>query len=242
MSPERKIRSILSSGTYRHLRIAVALLLVLPLLSFVFIVVGIMGPRVSYPTISLLLVGTIGTAISCIGYLMLRRYPANIERLRNYLKDIAEGEFPEKVSLLKTEDDISAIEKYLNLVLVELRQKVALLEEQLDLAEKMQATIRVQAEEILDAERHRVMIQSLAAACHHIGQPATVLRAYLDMLQDAGPDAALDREKINECRRAAEVIAGVLGKLRQVSEYRTVPYTTAHAYAPAGEEILDIDS
>ncbi len=39
----------------------------------------------------------------------------------------------------------------------------------------MKRTIEAQREEILAAERQRVMIQSLGAACHHLGQPATVV-------------------------------------------------------------------
>jgi len=75
---------------------------------------------------------------------------------------------------------------------------------------------------------------------HHIGQPATVLRAHLDMLRrdaQAGPDL----DKLNECIQAAESLAGILGKFRQVSAYRTVPYVTYPGTAVEDDEIIDIE-
>ena len=88
---------------------------------------------------------------------------------------------------------------------------------------KMRKTIEEQQRELLDAERHRVMIQSLGAACHHIGQPATVISAYLDIMKQQEKSPEL-KKMIGECIEAAENIREVLEKLREVTSYRTVPY------------------
>jgi DNA-binding NtrC family response regulator len=48
---------------------------------------------------------------------------------------------------------------------------------------RMRETIRRQQDELLESERHRVMIESLGAACHHMGQPATVILAYLELMR-----------------------------------------------------------
>jgi DNA-binding NtrC family response regulator len=88
---------------------------------------------------------------------------------------------------------------------------------------RMQRTIEVQQKELLDAERQRVMIESLAAACHHLGQPATVITAYLAIFKRTvhAPETAL---MLDECMRAADSMAEILEKLQNVSEYRTIPY------------------
>jgi hypothetical protein len=85
------------------------------------------------------------------------------------------------------------------------------------------------------------MIESLGTACHHIGQPATVLRLYIDSLAKENASEAT-RDRLEECRQAIEAIADVLHRLRNISEYRTVPYVTVPVGdSSAGEtRIIDI--
>jgi len=241
MAPEELKRgfSLTSHGSRHQLRVAMALVLVVPFLTFCFVAWTFFVPSDIYSGPGQIAAAAMALAVAFGGYVMLRHYPENIVRLRDYLKDIALGELPVKVDLLKSEDDITAIEKYLNMVLDELRAKVTLLEQQLAVSHSMQETIKAQAQEIIEAERQRVMIQSLGAACHHIGQPATVLRAYLDMLKRDAPQAA-DQEKLTECVHAAEAIAEILDKLRKVSTYRTVPFTAFPDDAAVQDEIIDI--
>lgn len=73
---------------------------------------------------------------------------------------------------------------------------------------------------IRKAEKQEAMLASVGAACHHLGQPATVLLTNLTMLQD-GVD---DPEMIASSLEAAERIADILHKLNSVDEYKTVPY------------------
>ncbi len=76
-----------------------------------------------------------------------------------------------------------------------------------------------------EAERHRVMLESLGAACHHLGQPATVLLANLGIIQKKWN---IDDEKIKELIQntieAAETLGQILHKLNTVNEYRTTKY------------------
>jgi hypothetical protein len=83
------------------------------------------------------------------------------------------------------------------------------------------------------------MIQTLGAACHHIGQPATVLQLRLETLQRL----ATNQEEINEitgCVKAMQLIADILHQLQQVSQFRTVSYI--HTENAPDEEILAIRS
>lgn len=223
--------------------VALALVAVIPLLCFAFVVVSCTFARGLYSVWMQVLISLLALAIGTAGFLMLRRYPRNIESLKDYLKEMAEGELPAEIRLREDMDDVSAIARYLNVILVEMRRKVGQLEQQLLLSQQMQRTIQAQAEQLIEAERHRVMIESLGAAVHHIGQPATVLRLYIDSIArgNISPDT---RGKIEECRQAIESIADILNRLRNVSEYRAVPYRPLAAGSASrdGDHILDIGS
>ena len=62
-------------------------------------------------------------------------------------------------------------------------------------------TISEQQERLLDAERQRVMIESLGAACHHIGQPAMAINAYLQLMKDQETDEE-QLAMISQCMEA----------------------------------------
>lgn len=234
--------SLVSQGSRHQIVVVTLLLAVLPFLAVCFIFVDKLYSAGTYPLATQIVVLALAFAFAASGYAILHKYSQNIIKLRQYLRMIAEGELPDKIALLNFEDDISAIEKYLNTVLEELRNKVNLLEEQLRLTRKMKDAIEAQHTELLEAERHRVMIQSVGAACHHIGQPATVLRVHLHFLKSQASSTKA-REEIDECEQAVDAIDDVLGKLRGISAYRTVPYRTFGVDETAGfdQEILDID-
>ncbi|MDI6774120.1 MAG: hypothetical protein QME60_01820 [Verrucomicrobiota bacterium] len=233
--------SLFSTGARHQLSVAITLVVVIPLFSFAFVVVTrVFSPRV-YSAWIQALISFLALVLGVTGFLMLRRYPRHIESLKNYLKVMAQGELPTEIRLREDMDDVSAIARYLNMILVEMRRKMELLEQQLILEQQMQKTIQAQAEQLFVAERHRVMIESLGTACHHIGQPATVLQFHLDSIarSDLSPDT---REKVEGCRRAIEAIADILNRLRSVGEYRTIPYQPmpTGGVPRDGDHILDI--
>ncbi len=102
-------------------------------------------------------------------------------------------------------------------------------------------TITEQREALLDAERQRVMLESLGAACHHLGQPVTVISTYLQLMrrQETVPERLA---MIDQCMAATDEMANLLQRLRSVSMYRTVPYLprAAGERARSDERILDV--
>lgn len=104
-------------------------------------------------------------------------------------------------------------------------------------------TNRKRAEEGMRlAEQHRAMLASLGAACHHLGQPATVLLANLEMLkQDRIKDSEVFTEIVGLSCEAAERIAEILHKMKEVEEFRTTRYisTTGDVDLPTNR-ILDL--
>jgi len=233
--------SLDAQTTRYQLKIAIALITVVPLLGVGFIALTNFTD-LSYSLWTQGSVTGFGAVLAGIGYMMLRRYPDNLERLRDYLRDIARGTLPEKVNLLEMTEDVNAIEGYLNTIIDGLREKIEQLEEQLRVSKQLRTTVERQSAELVEAERQRVMVESLGAACHHIGQPATVLRMYVSLLRDEAQDPQM-REKLDACVASVEKISEILDKLRHIGEYRTVPYRNCAAGptdAPV-DRIVDID-
>ncbi len=102
---------------------------------------------------------------------------------------------------------------------------------------------RKRAEEALrQSERQRVMLASVGAACHHLGQPATVIMANLELIKRLTKD--VDKAELKEILKltcdAADTLAEVLHKLNTVNEYRTVQYLDASNATSPENVILDI--
>ena len=241
MPTKRHILSLKSRGARRHLAVAMTLVTILPLLSFLFIAIRVQGERGPYAVWTEIFVAIAAFMLGVTGYIMLRRYPKDIETLRDHLKAMAEGQLPDPIRLHDDTDDAAAIAGYLNRILDDMRTQLKRLEDQLAISERMQRTIREQEQRLREADQRRVMIESLSAACHHIGQPATVLRLYLDAMAMKGKDDATGKQ-IEECRQAIESISAILDRLRHVSDYRTVPYPVSadDEGANTRERILDI--
>ena len=94
---------------------------------------------------------------------------------------------------------------------------------------------------LLEAERQRVMIESLGAVRHHLGQPITVIKAYLEFMdrKETSPEW---RRMIEECLHAADAVADILQRLRRVVAYQTELYLPGRSAPPTGgaERILKI--
>lgn len=78
------------------------------------------------------------------------------------------------------------------------------------------------------AERQRVMVESIGSACHHLGQPATVLLTSLELMARAKPPCSDQfNELLQSSVQAAESIREMLHNLNDISEYRTTTYIDA---------------
>ncbi len=244
MSPD--FLSLQSQRSRSYLSAAVALLSVIPLLACVVVMLSFFSDLVPESELLRLGAGATGALAGLSGYLMLRVYPANQARLKAYLAAMAGETLPEHAELIPGELDTRDLEFHLNQVIGSLQEKVHRLDEALHRSQEMLETIERQSREIMSAERQRVMIESLGAACHHIGQPTTVLSLYLTRLRDMHPEE-FAKQDLAPCLHAVEEIASILRKLKQVSEYRTVPYGSyrgknAMGSGESGTKILDIES
>lgn len=76
-----------------------------------------------------------------------------------------------------------------------------------------------------ESEHRRVMLESLGAACHHLGQPATILLANLSFLKShlKNDDASI-QEVVNSSIEAMDRLGQILHRLNAVNEYKTTEY------------------
>ena len=102
---------------------------------------------------------------------------------------------------------------------------------------ELRRTIQFQQDQLIEAERQRVMIESLGTACHHIGQPATVINAYLQLMQTRENNQEM-REMIASCLEASDAISEILHRLMGICQYRTTPYLNSSDHPQ--DRIIDI--
>ncbi len=99
----------------------------------------------------------------------------------------------------------------------------------------LQNSVESQRKKLMQAERQRVMVESIGAACHHLGQPATALSAYLQLMQAKEKDVDL-LGMIDQSLSCMTKITDVLERLRNIDDYRTEPYIT---YSKSDSENLE---
>ena len=90
-------------------------------------------------------------------------------------------------------------------------------------------------------EKHRVMLESLGAACHHLGQPATVLLANLGIIQkklNSGDEVV--PKLVDSSIEAVKTLGKILRKLNAVNEYKTTHYLGEEGDGGEQSRILEI--
>ena len=76
----------------------------------------------------------------------------------------------------------------------------------------------------LQAERAKVVMDSLAGFCHALGQPATVLLSSMELLKMDGVDEATKRQVVDLCYDAVIEIRSLLAEMKQRREYVAEAY------------------
>lgn len=200
--------SLSSTGAKAQFAVAMALTSVIPFLVFTYISLsGWLGLSTTLEQLWPMMIMVL--PFMALGCWMLAKYPVNIVRLRHYMESLTQGVLPEQVSLVTDEDDLSAIELLMRKVVKQTEARVNMIESQ--------------TEALLVAERQRVMIEALGTACHHLGQPVTVISGYLEMTRRMALPAEA-QTMLEECRVAADAVASILDRLQQMTIYRTEPY------------------
>jgi hypothetical protein len=225
----QKSMSLASRGSYIQFAVAAGLVFFIPLLVGGFL----MSPLRTRFGLGW---GAVGVSLTCcaglvaLGFAILLKYPINIVRLRRSLEQLESGVMPSPAALvlIKDEDDLAAIETYMHNIIEQTKQRIE--------------TIEQQSHDLVEKETQRAMIESLGAACHHLGQPATIITTYLAMMRRKELPEDV-RGMIEECEQAAEKIGDILDKLRSVTEFSVESYLPHEDGTPSrpDERILHLE-
>lgn len=217
--------SLSSRGVRIHFDISIALTTVIPSLALCYVVIRDPAESVKWALLLTIL------PLMALGHYLVGRYPRALMQLREYLRQVAAGQMPEMVRPIGEEKDMLAIQKYFNIILEDMKCKMATIEEQ--------------KEQLIELERKEAMTASLAAACHHIGQPATILTGYLSLMksQEASPSIHF---MVHECEMATDRITDILRRFNNMTHFEVEPYITTmlcheDGAARRNERILAID-
>lgn len=92
-----------------------------------------------------------------------------------------------------------------------------------------------------ESEKQRVMLESIGTACHHLGQPATVLLGTIEMLgARLGNESSEVVDLVATAAGACGVLRKILTRLHDVHEYCPVPYMNVSGEKRETTNILDI--
>ena len=80
----------------------------------------------------------------------------------------------------------------------------------------------------LQAERAKVVMESLAGFCHALGQPATVLLSSMELLKMGGIDDDTKRQVVDMCYDAVMEIKSLLAEMKQRREYVAEAYLSGN--------------
>ena len=205
--------------------LAIVLMSIIPLLSTVYLGLIMQGQIEPPQPFVLGIIISMAALLAGTGFLIFQKFPKNIIRLRSYITGVAEGVLPENVNLIdsNSSNDLKFIENSLATVVQQMQERIEEAEQQHQLEKQLRETIEKQQKNLVHAEKHRAMVQSLAAACHHIGQPTTALgiRMHIIKRMDLSPE---EQKHIDEADKNLQSIMDILDKFRTVSEFRTEPY------------------
>ncbi len=173
----QRAASIVSRGARYHFGIGVVLVCIIPLLTMTYLMFsegweGYLRDRGEL----VLVLFMFGSA--ALGISMLRKYPASIVALRRHLEGMVRGELPDRVSLKEPEDDISAIERCMNTVVGDLKQRVALMRRENERLER----------ELQQVEKLKAIGIMAASVAQEISTPVQVVRDNIEFLGRATRD------------------------------------------------------
>jgi signal transduction histidine kinase len=181
--------SLAVRGARLQFSIAVALISIVPSLSLLHLAGG--AGWVGSGNAQAWLVAIFGVAASMfLGYALLAKYPATVIRLRAYVQNMVKGEMPDRISLMGNEDDITAIESSMNLILSRLKGRLETVEAQKSEVE----------EQLFQARKMEALGTLASGVAHEINTPLQFISNNVQFLKtacdglvralDAGPSAA----------------------------------------------------
>jgi len=120
------------------------------------------------------------------------------------------------------------------------RKNEELVEERLQLHQTLtdlkraHEALRSAQEELMEAERMKIVVEMAGAAAHEINQPLMALMGYSERLLMRGMPTECDREIVTQIYKSSERIGEIVGKMRTIRKYETKPYAFGNSIVDLG--------
>jgi signal transduction histidine kinase len=194
--------SLSSSGARVQFAIGVALIAVIPVLTFWYLQVSRVDAERLYDWQTIVIVGLLALAGSA-GFMILRKYPVNIVRLRGYLERMIRGELPDQVNLMTAEDDISAVEKCLNLIVAQLRERLQILqEEKKDLQDQLYQMQKMESLGVM-----------AAGVAHDFNNLLMGIMGNIDLVADRFESASQEKKYLDDAQTLVQQASDLTGQM-----------------------------
>ena len=193
-----------TQGTQNAFAVGMALVIAIPMLILGYVFLSHLGMTEEIPqSLEAIAFGAIPLFI-LLGFFLLRKYPANIARLRAHLQRMVGVELPEAQTLIASEDDMRAIEASLNLLFRALKEKIAIAEREQDsLRRRLEAeNAIVRRMEQADRTKYR-FVETLA---QELTCPMAPLSSAIELFMDGrlGPVSPNQMEILDLMKRNIE--------------------------------------
>jgi signal transduction histidine kinase len=116
-------------GARHHFGLGVTLMAILPVLTFLYLKSTGFWEHKTTMTGWHFLIYVILVASGISGYMLLKKYPSTVTRLRHMLDNVIRTQFPDQKKMLESEDDLDAIEKSVQFVVNHLKNNGTLSDE-----------------------------------------------------------------------------------------------------------------
>ncbi len=211
--------SITTRAARDQFAIGVILLALIPVLLLIYVQYDNQSEKAFALTFHQLIAAAFAVMASVGGYLLLRKYPANIRRLREYMEQMVQGQLPERVTLLDLEDDIAALEMSMNMILEAMRER--------------ESGLRMEKEELVKQLYEMQKLESIGRVArriaHEFNNLLMAISGYSELvLAGIGPDETVRGDVIQisrSCARATALVRQILafgGRQSLVQEPRNL--------------------
>jgi len=199
--------SVTSRGTRCQFGIGIALVSIIPILAFWCLKTRGVWENGSTLDASNFMILLLIAALGITGYTLLRTYPANITKLRNYLEHLTHGKLPEKVCLVGRESDIATIEKCMNLLVDELKAKVEKVKHEKD---------RLQ-QELFHAQKTESLGIMAMGIAHSFNNFLSAILGNIDVVINCLPPGSPVKENAEQVRSTALCASELINQLLSFS-------------------------
>ena len=172
--PQHRRLSLTSRGTRHEFSVGLALISAIPIMILWLLAAEhIQGQSVVSPRLAAGCAGAL-LCFTFLGYVILKKYPLNIARLRGYLEQMVRGEYPQAISLISSENDMKAIEQSMNILVGELKRELTRARSENDKLEK----------QLYKAQKLETIGLLAAGITHEIRAPVQFVRNNIAFVAD----------------------------------------------------------